>query len=124
VGDFHVTLHHRTNGKPSAEILALIGKEVTVTYTKYVKATSKSKSKIFFWMVDEILDAKTGQLIRLPSSELFHITDQALLRSANSASAAMAREVMKEICDSTPKKDWRLVITPSFGRVSGIIKKM
>ena len=137
VGGAHVTLHHTTKGPAPECIETLIGQEVTVVFTKYVSAKKDDKT-IKFWMVDSIHFKDTGEVIELPDSNLFHITDQAALRNTNSANAFIAKEVMKEIrenddlaksessrCDEevlTPKWEYEIIL--SSGKVSGIIKRM
>jgi hypothetical protein len=134
VGGAHVTLHHNTKGLAPECINALIGQEVTVVFTKYVSAKKDDKT-IKFWIVDSIYLKDTGEVIELPDSNLFHITDQAALRNPNSANAFIAKEVMKEIRenddlaksesirgDEVPK--WEYEIIPSSGQLSGTIKRM
>jgi hypothetical protein len=135
VGDYHVTLHHTIKGPAPECINALIGQEVNVVFTKYVRAKKDGKT-IAFWMVDSIYLKETGEVIELPDFKLFHITDQAALRDSKSANASIAKEVMKEIRENddpaksessrgdVPKPKWRWVIIPSSGQVSGIIKRM
>ncbi|NDI18063.1 MAG: hypothetical protein EBY83_08915, partial [Verrucomicrobia bacterium] len=99
VGGAHVTLYHTSNGPTPEVINALIGQEVIVTYENYVKAAKGGKT-ISFWMVKSIHLQETGEELALSDSNLFHITDQAALRNTNSANAAMAKEVMREIRES------------------------
>jgi hypothetical protein len=137
VGGAHVTLHHTTKGPAPECINALIGQEVNVVFRKYVRAKKDGKT-IAFWIVDSIYLKETGEVIELPDSNLFHITDQAALRDPKSANAYIAKEVMKEIrenddpakhyCsrddDGVLKPKWSWIIIPSSGQVSGIIKRM